>query len=91
MTPVEQEQITQLHYLRTKLAGALETAARNVDFPDVYPLCRDDVRVAEKNLTDFIEVMAGGGKEWESVSVVVNQCEACVGQGVCSCGNGIDG
>ena len=89
MTPVEQEQITQLQYLQTKLQAAHESAARNVDFPDVYKLCRDDVREADKNLQDFIEVMAGGGKEWEPVAIV-KQCEACVGQGVCSCGNGID-
>lgn len=89
MTPVEQEQMTRLQYLQTKLQAAHESAARNVDFPDVYKLCRDDVREADKNLQDFIEVMAGGGKEWEPVAIV-NQCEACVGQGVCSCGKGID-
>jgi hypothetical protein len=48
------------------------------------------VREADKKLQDVIEVMAGGGKEWEPVEIVVNKCEACVGQGVCSCGNGID-
>ena len=90
MTPVEQEQMTQLQYLQTKLQAAHESAARNVDFPDVYKLCRDDVRQADKNLQDFIEVMENGVKQWEPVGVVVNQCESCVGQGVCSCGNGID-
>lgn len=91
MTLVETEQMTQLQYLQSKLQAAHEMAARNVDFPEVYRLCRDDVREADKKLQDFIEVMAGGGKQWEPVAIVVNKCEACVGQGVCVCGNGIDG
>lgn len=90
MTPVEQEQMTQLHYLRSKLAGALETAARNVDFTDVYPLCRDDVREAEKNLESFIEAMAGGGTKWEPVGLMAIDCNECGNQAICTCGRGID-
>ena len=72
------EVITKIQYLQTKLAGAHDMAARNVEFPPVYKLLRDDVRYAENELQAYVASVQGISLEGTSKA-----CEFC--ENGCTC------
>jgi len=82
---VNETQMARHQHLQSRLAAALEMAAKNVGFGEVYSLCRDDVRVAEKELAEYEDSLAG--LSLSAHRLTEPSCTGC--SGICTCGEGI--